>query len=183
MPLVTLVSHEAFDRNTRRGPGRVHSFQTADGLKLETWNSDLANQAFALMNLPANVEYTSKQNGQYTNHTLTSIAAANGAQAAPAGAGASAPVVQSTPTPAPAPTPDLKDQRIARAHGTNAALEALNIAGGDRDAAEQLLKDAISLAHYAAAYSFAGPTKKSSPAPEPSDSPQAAQDSLPEPTV
>lgn len=172
---VTLVSYEQKSGSKAGKPWSLTIFKDQAGTEYKTFEPSIASQAIGLLNQPARVFFSQKERNGFIDNTLTDLA--------PAGAnGATSPPAAQAPAPAP-PAPkqnwELKDQRIARAHGTNAALKALEIAwnitdagamGNPQEHAEALLKAAVELAHIPAAYSFAGPAKKPEQ-PEPADEP------------
>jgi hypothetical protein len=52
----------------------------------------------------------------------------------------------------------VKDARITRSFGVNAALKALELAGGDRELAKNTLMTAVDLAYIPAFYAFGDKT-------------------------
>lgn len=74
-----LVSHDPQQKNTSRGPSTLHIFKDQQGNEYTTWKTEIANVAFGLLNQPVVVDFTEKQNGQYTNRVLDGVVGANGA--------------------------------------------------------------------------------------------------------
>lgn len=71
-----------------RGPWTLTIFSAADGREYSTLKGDVASAAEALVGQLATVEYSERQNGQFTNYSLEGISAApEGATASPVAAG------------------------------------------------------------------------------------------------
>lgn len=160
MPSAVLTFQEHIQRQA--GKGVVHKFRTADGTYYDTWNADLATQVRQHLTQPVEIEYQ-EQPGKsgFVNYTIQRIAGADSSATVKGTGDASA---ASEPSVSPAPGPrqtdwEAKDQRITRSFAVNASLKALEIAGGDKNAAEQLLKDAIELAYLPSVYAWSGPQK------------------------
>lgn len=143
----------AFDPQSGVGangqPWTRSDFEAANGMKFSTFKGDIASVAAALLNQTAEIEYTEKQNGQYTNRTLLGITPRpefGGAQvthSAPATALHSPP---STHTASSSISPD-RELRIMRQSALDRALTAFGIEGlnpiQDSDALFQLADEFI----------------------------------------
>lgn len=109
------------DRETRKGP--IYEVGLADGTTVTTFDKPLADKAKAAYEAgtPVRVGFTTKVNGQYTNHYLDSLDSADGAEIVQSPLGtASSGSVGTDPTAS----------RIARTSAWRGALDASLARGG-----------------------------------------------------
>lgn len=105
-------------RSGKYGPNK---FQAADGRKYETFDADVAGQAAGLLNLPVEITFDERHNGQYTNYDLLGIRATNGAS----------PSVSEPERGTPAGGDEERQMRIMRQSALERAILTFNTAGAD----------------------------------------------------
>lgn len=121
----TLVSHETKSGTSQKGPWTRHIFTDAANVKFQTFDQNVANIAYGLLNQPVVVTYEIRQNGSYQNNDITSVAPAGAASVPMA---AAAPVAQAAPA---AVAPQVSDAerareiRIMRQSGLRLAIETV----------------------------------------------------------
>lgn len=147
----TLVSHESKSGESARGPWTRHTYTDAANTKFQTFDQNLSNIAYGLLNQPVIVTYELKQNGQYTNNDITSVT--------PAGAAVTGTVAQAAPQQtapaavAPTSTPDQRSPKIARGAGLKSALVAYELGLVKKASGTEVgLADIIRLADKFASY-------------------------------
>lgn len=92
-----------------------------NGVEYATFNKEIANQAKALKGQTATVDFTISQNGQWTNHYLEGITAAQLGLGIPAETNG----FHSTPPVEPAPTSADRETRIMRQTALKCAVATL----------------------------------------------------------
>lgn len=108
--------------NSAKGAWTLSIFSAADGREYSTFEGALASKANSLLNQPLELEYSEKQNGQFTNYTLE-------------GVGVTTQVVAETKTEV-VPLPAKNDQfrtkeQIMRTDALQATLTLFGIIGLD----------------------------------------------------
>ena len=129
--VTTLTEVRTKSGSSARGPWTMTIFKAADGREYTTFKGDLASKANALLNQTVELEYSERQNGQYTNYDLEGVEAA--------AVGAVVPQVYTEAVTQPAvSSPPIKNndqfrtkEQIMRTDALNAALTMFGIIGLD----------------------------------------------------
>lgn len=167
--VVTFVDHQAFPMTTQFGPGTKHKLTTDNDAVYETWKDAVASSAVALIGRPAQIEYTVRKNGDYTNYTLTTVAPFDQKETSGAPAAPAQPPVQLTEKER------KKELRIMRQSASKVAIDLLR---DDERTFENLVVLAERLIRYFAGGPDAAlpPSASSSP---PAEAPAGAADVAP----
>ena len=127
--VTTLTGFDTNSGSSAKGPWTLTKFKAADGREYATFKGEIASKAAQLLNQSVEIEYTEKQNGQYTNYTLEGVEAA--------GAGEVAVVVSETPAASDALTYTSKNdqfrtkEQIMRTDALQGTLTLFGIIGLD----------------------------------------------------
>jgi hypothetical protein len=138
----TLVrAFDPVDGTSAKGPWTRCDFKDENDLKFSTFKGDVASVATSLIGQPVEVEFESKQNGEYTNRTLLKVSAVEVA------AGSA-----STPTEVTPSTNTYEDDRqlrIMRQSALDRALTAYGIAQLDPiESIDEVYKLSDEFIHY-----------------------------------
>lgn len=81
--VTTLVSHDQKSGTNKKGIWTLNKFTAADDRQYDTFDKEIASKALGLLGQAVEVSYEERQNGDFTNYTLTDVGLhGNGAQAA-----------------------------------------------------------------------------------------------------